>query len=249
MTVPTQDRGHNGEDEAGSNVLMPGETIQGTGYRVLDMESLAHKLGQGDILNFKGGSHSPLPELNLTTTDVTRYQMASRASELLYEASQPLCESFPEGTAHYRVMFRSETIVRRCKDWPDTNNVLELPVALGSTTAVVIYGGIHALAWTAYFGSSRQQLLWRIAACVVMGGLPVILILTLVREAIGDGTGNKILDSGSFYLLIITAIALAVLTYMLARGYLVVECFINLSHLPAGVYDVPQWSAYFPHIS
>ena len=37
--------------------------------------------------------------------------------------------------------------------------------------------------------------------------------------------------------------------FMLARAYLVVECFINLSQLPAGVYDMPNWSAYFPHIA
>ena len=36
--------------------------------------------------------------------------------------------------------------------------------------------------------------------------------------------------------------------YLLARAYLVIESFINLSQLPAGVYDMPNWSAYFPHI-
>jgi len=37
--------------------------------------------------------------------------------------------------------------------------------------------------------------------------------------------------------------------YCLARVYLVVECFINLSHLPQSVYLVPTWSQYVPHIS
>lgn len=37
--------------------------------------------------------------------------------------------------------------------------------------------------------------------------------------------------------------------YVLARAYLVVECFINVSHLPAGAYKVPSWTAYFPHIA
>ena len=37
--------------------------------------------------------------------------------------------------------------------------------------------------------------------------------------------------------------------YCLARVYLVVECFINLAHLPDSVYQAPVWSQYVPHIS
>jgi len=44
-------------------------------------------------------------------------------------------------------------------------------------------------------------------------------------------------------------VASAVALYCLARVYLVVECFINLSHLPASVYETPGWSQYVPHIS
>ena len=45
------------------------------------------------------------------------------------------------------------------------------------------------------------------------------------------------------------AVAAAILLYCLARVYLVVECFINLSHLPESVFQVPVWSQYVPHIS
>ena len=44
-------------------------------------------------------------------------------------------------------------------------------------------------------------------------------------------------------------VAASVLLYCLARVYLVVECFINLSHLPESVFQVPVWSQYVPHIS
>ena len=37
--------------------------------------------------------------------------------------------------------------------------------------------------------------------------------------------------------------------YTLARTYLIVECFIQLVHLPPGpVFTQPTWSTYFPHI-
>ncbi|RSL41831.1 hypothetical protein CEP54_015696 [Fusarium duplospermum] len=40
-----------------------------------------------------------------------------------------------------------------------------------------------------------------------------------------------------------------ILLYCLARVYLVVECFINLAHLPDSAYVLPKWSQYVPHIS
>ncbi|KAK4450426.1 hypothetical protein QBC34DRAFT_437265 [Podospora aff. communis PSN243] len=39
-----------------------------------------------------------------------------------------------------------------------------------------------------------------------------------------------------------------VVLYVVARVYLVVESFINLSHLPESAYEVPRWSLYVPHI-
>ena len=36
--------------------------------------------------------------------------------------------------------------------------------------------------------------------------------------------------------------------YVLARACLVVECFINVFHLPAGVFDTPEWSTDSPHM-
>jgi hypothetical protein len=46
--------------------------------------------------------------------------------------------------------------------------------------------------------------------------------------------------------LVITA---SILFYTVARVYLVVECFINVAHLPDGAYQVPRWAQYVPHIS
>jgi len=36
--------------------------------------------------------------------------------------------------------------------------------------------------------------------------------------------------------------------YVCGRVYLVVECFINLAHLPESAYELPKWSQYVPHI-
>ena len=37
------------------------------------------------------------------------------------------------------------------------------------------------------------------------------------------------------------------LAYVIARIYLIVECFISLAHLPPAVYREPEWSRYIPH--
>ena len=44
------------------------------------------------------------------------------------------------------------------------------------------------------------------------------------------------------------AVMAVIALYCLARIYLVVECFINLTHLLASAYLLPKWSQYFPHI-
>ena len=78
-----------------------------------------------------------------------------------------------------------------------------------------------------------------------MGGIPIIVVSNILY---GKMNRQSSLDDTIRFTLILLLLLLS-LAYVLARGYLVVECFINLSHLPAGVYDVPSWATYFPHIS
>jgi len=35
----------------------------------------------------------------------------------------------------------------------------------------------------------------------------------------------------------------------LGRLYIVVACFVNLTHLSGSVFEVPVWSKFVPHIS
>jgi hypothetical protein len=45
-------------------------------------------------------------------------------------------------------------------------------------------------------------------------------------------------------------ISLFILTplYVLVRTYLLVEVFVSLRSVPAGVYQTVNWSLYFPHL-
>lgn len=181
-------------------------------------------------------SHPPLPNISLTSQDVTRWKMFWRA----IQGNDLVLNEFE------MYILIDKIFVQRCKNWPDMDDILEeTPIAFGFGAAALIYGGLHALAWFAHFDLTTAQMLWRISACVVMGGIPVLFVLSKFMDKYLDRFNhNKALDIGGS---LVTGLILV--AYILARGYLVVECFINLSHLPAEVYDVPTWSTYFPHIS
>ncbi len=247
------------DNEADPTTLAPGQSFQGTAFKVKSFrEMLAYHGGPQDSFDDYNGSHQAIPNISLTAQDVVRWKMAWRAIQVHAEmlGREPSTSDF--------IPFR-EPFVRRCEDWPDIEDILDKPwVGLGFSAAALIYGGLHALAWFAHFDSSTEQLLWRISACVVMGGIPIawlvmggIVVVSLKLFNMIDRHSlvvNVIILAWVFIFPLITyplfgLFVLMLPAYVLARGYLVVECFINLSHLPAGVYDAPNWATYFPHIS
>ena len=234
------------DNEVGSTILMPRQTIQGTEFKVQDLGDLTFQDGIANYVDRNCGSHSPCPHIRLTTEDVTRYKMAWRAVEF-NRRQRELSPLHVDKRSWYHGF--PSALVQRSKDWPGLENTLEPLVGLGFTTAGLIYGGLHALAWFAHFESSTQQLLWRVSACVVMGGFPVFWVLLKSLDYIEDHIPIRVRLEAVYSRPALTVLALVVLAYILARAYLVIECFINLSHLPAGVYDVPKWASYFPHIS
>ena len=246
---PMQDIRLGRDNEVGSTILKAGQKLQGTGFKAKDLRDLVdwHEL-KHSFDNYSG-SHPPLPPINPTTEDVTRYKMAWRALKFYLQSDFKKARIRSRFSTLYWSYDIPMGVVQRCKDWPDIENVLEHPVGLGFTTAGMIYGGLHALAWFAHFESATQQLLWRISACVVMGGFPVCWALKEFCGYTDNNFPHSLHLNTIFGVLLVVAWYLVALAYMLARAYLVVECFINLSHLPAGVYDVPQWASYFPHIS
>ncbi|KAL8665774.1 MAG: hypothetical protein Q9168_007625 [Polycauliona sp. 1 TL-2023] len=183
----------------------------------------------------RGKTWPAVPELSLTREDVNRWKMAARAAELF-------------GPPHDQLhLLKREPFRQRCRDHPNFEDVLKKrSLVLGFSAAAIIYGGLHALAWFAHFRSSTEQLLWRISSVAVMSGIPIsaaVYNLYVIDVKLPD---NRRLVSGP---LIASLIASVALIYIIARVYLVIECFIQLSHLPAGVFQQPEWSTYFPHIA
>ncbi len=233
--------------------LEPGQTLQGTGLQILHPRDILNS-GFLYLSNFGiylpestppelrkafNDLHSTLPHVNLTARDITRWQMAWRACRP-HTQGKPGNERLLSDATHQQLL------ARRCSDWPELHRIFQLPIILGFTAATFIYGGLHALAWSAHFDSATEKLLWRISSCVVMGGLPVILSLPGWNHYHAR-KGRFFI--GSYWLVFQFIWILMLVAYVLARAYLVVECFINVFHLSPGVFDTPEWSSYFPHIS
>lgn len=121
------------------------------------------------------------------------------------------------------------------------------------------YGGLHLLAWNGPFLTLREQWMWRISCIVIASPLlvfPLGIFVVYTWSLFTNTTTRKHDHSGltkctrKVALLIFWILIIAyVLVYIAARFYLLVECFINLVHLPAEVYNEPDWSRYFPHLS
>ncbi|KAI4190178.1 MAG: hypothetical protein LQ346_004963, partial [Caloplaca aetnensis] len=135
-------------DTSGKPVFIegiPGKLIPGTAIRIRDTL-------EGDVVT-ETGFRPPLPRINLTEQDINRWNMAKRAAE-----SNPASKLEDESRlVDYNLPFR-----RRCRDGSDLFCIFKIPTATGFSAAAVVYGGLHALAWFAHFGSPTQQLLWRI---------------------------------------------------------------------------------------
>ena len=242
-----QETDHNGDNETGSKILAARQNLQGIGFKARDVAGVFYFLGpRGDslkqtFLDSYEESDPHLPKISLTARDVTRWRMAWRAASV---------HGLNYGRSDSWFWPNRKSLVRRCTDWPDESSIFDKPsIALGFSAAALIYGGLHALAWFAHFDTPTEQLLWRLSVCVVMGGVPVIFaILKIETKPRRVSEFHTWIGFVPTFLYVLASCVLLP-AYILARAYLVVECFINLSHLPAGVYDVPSWSTYFPHIS
>ena len=132
-----------------------------------------------------------------------------------------------------------------------------------ATASGLLYGGLHLLAWNAPFPSKVEQVLWRFSGIVcAISGLTVFGLMGVVDELLSmQARLTEQRTSSTRWLLQIRVWivksftgsslllwACCCVAFTLARFYLVVECFLQLAHLPPSAYEVPEWSQYFPHI-
>ena len=150
------------------------------------------------------------------------------------------------------------TLVRRSRNWPTIDlrpGDFDWKLLVALNVSSVLYGGLHALAWNADFINTAQQHMWRLASSFVICFVPLSTFVLIVEDLLTTGGEYKfkvMTDVNKFmyrYQLWQIFLASGLGAYLWARVYLVVESFISLGHSPTGVYDLPIWSSYVPHIT
>lgn len=117
--------------------------------------------------------------------------------------------------------------------------------------ACVLYGGIHLLAFNGPFPSTVDMVGWY---CGALAFVPYCLWLVLgyslfaVQTYVASGSLSKKRFDWCWIVFSLLGI-LAPVLFILFRGFLTYEPYAALGFAPAGAYEVPNWSAYFIHIS
>ena len=177
----------------------------------------------------------------LDTSDLRRLALCSRA----IQRYQPTESDFI-----------GHTVSDRMPNWPlIPSRALDIntsgsswPLLYGFTIAGCLYGGLHLLAWDAPFVSRAEQVVWRISGTLIASSGPASILtrpLDRVPPWIASHALARRIDRTLAYVLA----SFFIVAYVLARIYLVLECFLQLARLPQSTYLQPSWSQYFPHIT
>ncbi|TIA22046.1 hypothetical protein D6C81_03552 [Aureobasidium pullulans] len=150
--------------------------------------------------------------------------------------------------------------IDRIRNWSLSPKILymaatfrEVPILPVLTIVELLYGGLHLLAWNAPFNTSTERIMWQISgiAIAIVGPLFPVLYqawhhgrfhpFELYHSGRPLTAHRKKLEAFIFD-------CYAPL-YLLARLYLVVECFVDLPYLPDSAFTTPNFTLYMPHFT
>jgi len=112
----------------------------------------------------------------------------------------------------------------------------------------VLYGGLHLFAWSYQFRSEKESLLWKLSSVsTASSGLIMLLLFLTDNSDQRSEPGTQTSMTNSVLACLLGTVLLICFNFA-GRTYLVIESFIALPNSPPSVYDMPVWTAYFPHI-
>lgn len=114
----------------------------------------------------------------------------------------------------------------------------EHSVMLSISLASLFYAGIHLIAWQHQFRTITEALLWKISGIFIGLGGPLVALMVIA-------------SANTFVSFLEVALAIAVygllIVYAASRVYIIIESFMDISHLPDSAFQVAPWSQYFWH--
>jgi hypothetical protein len=109
------------------------------------------------------------------------------------------------------------------------------------------YGGFHLLAWNHKFRTTTEGLLWKISALTIATfGIAYFVGIYLFGRVDEDFFERHDIV---YCCCTVTPNILVTMFYVLCRVYIIIECLLDVFHLPESAFRVPQWPQYFPHLS
>ena len=126
-----------------------------------------------------------------------------------------------------------------------------IPLGCGAVVGGVLFGGLHCLAWDFKYPTSGEALAWKICS-VLMTSLPILSIYPFIYwqrlnpRFITDTHKLSLVQIIKFLVGLVLIILLV--TYILARLFLIVEIFLSLFFLPPEAF-IDTWSGSFPHFT
>jgi glucan phosphoethanolaminetransferase (alkaline phosphatase superfamily) len=139
-------------------------------------------------------------------------------------------------------------------------------VVIGFFLANLLYGGVHLIIWNRPFRGEIDELLWKLSSITILvSGIPTIMLFGYTSMLIRQQNmflryGSSVEDNYTFHnwlpritgklfdWVYLKVGVLLLLLYVFARVFIIVECFLDVFHLPDSAFEMPRWSQYFPHI-
>ncbi|PBK78597.1 hypothetical protein ARMSODRAFT_1011157 [Armillaria solidipes] len=133
-----------------------------------------------------------------------------------------------------------------------------ITVSVGS-----LFGALHCIAWSFYFPSHAEMVLWRFSCLAALVGLPTASTIAVyalmknwehpkwqwnvLRLLLGSQSDSGAQETFWAYALSFISVVGAV-TYIVARIFLIVLAFMQLRSLPESAFHTVTWTTYIPHI-
>ena len=120
---------------------------------------------------------------------------------------------------------------------------------VGFPLAGLLYGSFHLIVWNRSFRGDMDELLWKVSSLTILvSGIPFLIGLCWLILSGELVTGSRRIERYLWYPITCLYFVCFALVYIFCRTFIIVECFLDVFHLPDSAFEVPQWSQYFPHI-
>ncbi|KAF2826944.1 hypothetical protein CC86DRAFT_350141 [Ophiobolus disseminans] len=152
--------------------------------------------------------------------------------------------------------YATELVQPHALDWPNAGvlrRTQSLVMGMVLWGASMAYGAIHVAAWSYFFPSYIEKLLWRFSSVWATFCAGFWLVTNLLAhlfpgiDRVWVAYNERRL--GWVWVVVINALCVMCgVSFLASRAYLVVEAFVSIREVPADVYLAPAWAQVFPHL-